>query len=209
MVTSQRPKVPTAPAGALTCEPADVLSIRPTLWRIHRVRGAHVPPWNGFRTFGPLLSARYDPHPEPTADHPGFGITYAATDLTTSVAEVFQSSRTVTITDDLALTAWSPTRDLHLLDLTGTWALRNGAAQALSAARRPTCRAWSAAIRSTWPDLDGLWAPSTMTGLPIVALYEPAADSFPDTPAFTRPLDTPMIWTLIKDAGESINYRVV
>jgi hypothetical protein len=208
-VTPRRPKVPTTPSRALTCEPGDVVSIRPTLWRIHRVRGAHVLPWNGFRIFGPLLSARYDPHPEPPGDHAGSGITYAATDLTTSVAEVFQTSRTVVVTDDLALTAWIPTRDLRLLDLTGTWALRNGAAQALTAARRPTCRAWSAAIHSTWPDLEGLWAPSTLTGSPIVALYESAADSFPDAPAVSRPLDTPMVWTLVRDAARSISYRAV
>lgn len=208
-MSGRQPKVPTHPPRSLTQRPGDIIVVRPVLWRIHRVRGANVLAWNGFRTYGPLDSARYDPHPTPRGNHPSFGITYAATDLATSVAEVFQLSRTVTITDDLSLTSWTPSRDLRLLDLSGAWALRNGAAQSLAAARRSVCHAWSAAIRTTWAALDGLWAPSTLTGEPMAALYEPAADSFPAAPAFTRPLDSPLVWSLVRNAALRINYRVV
>ena len=44
------------------------------LWRIHATDGAHVLPWHGFRTHGPLL--RFDHHPRPRADHPKYGIWY-------------------------------------------------------------------------------------------------------------------------------------
>ena len=157
---------------------------------------------SGPRTRGAFLAAA------PRGHHPGFGIAYAAVDIAHSVAEVFQLSRTVTINDDVDLTSWTPTRDLHLLDLTGSWALRNGAAQSLAAARRPVCRAWSAAVQFTRHTLDGLWAPSTMTGEPMVVLYEHSADSFPAAPAFTRPLDAPLVGTLIRDAALRIAHRV-
>lgn len=164
-------------------------------------------PWDAFRTFGPLSAARYDPHPEPRGEHPGFGITYAAADVTTTVAEVFQDRRTVNASGSLHLTSWTPTRALKLLDLTGDWALRNGAAHALAAAPRPTCRWWSRSIRETWDWLDGLWAPSTLTGRPMVALYEPAGDSFPPAPAFTRPLDNDVVWDIVADAAVAIGYQ--
>ncbi|MDQ2845269.1 MAG: RES domain-containing protein, partial [Actinomycetota bacterium] len=50
---------------------------------------------NGFRSYGPLSSGRYDPHPPPPADQPEHGIAYAADNLTTAIAEVFQTSRRV------------------------------------------------------------------------------------------------------------------
>lgn len=204
-----RPKVPSRPMVPLAVEDNDVVSVRPTLWRVHRVRGSFALPWNGFRTFGPLLSARWDPHPAPPADYAGYGISYAATELATAVAEVFQTSRTVIASDDLHATSWTPTRDLELLDLSGTWALRNGAAFALASARRPTCRSWSRTIRDSWEWLDGLWAPSTLTGAPLLSLYERAADSFPRRPAFSRPLSTPLLWSLVSDAADRIGYEVI
>jgi hypothetical protein len=32
-----------------------------------------------------------------------------------------------------------------------------------------TCRAWAQGIFTTWPDIDGPLAPSTMTGRPLIA----------------------------------------
>lgn len=151
---------------------------------------------------------RWDPHPSPTGDHPGYGITYAAVDVATAVAEVFQTNRVVPISSDVCLTSWTPVRALRLLDLTGDWALRNEAAHALHAARRSTGRAWSNAIRDTWRWLDGLWAPSTLTGRPVIALYEPAAGSFPAVPAFSRTLDNAVVWSVVADAARGIGYRI-
>lgn len=207
-MTSRR-KVPATPPADLSREPRDVLSVRPVLWRIHRTRGSHVLPWNGFRTFGPLPSGRFDPHAPPPADQPGNGILYAALSLTTAVAEVFQTTRRVD-TDSGApcLTSWTPSRQLRLLDLTGDWALRNGAAHALAAAPRPTCRTWSRAVRTAWPDLDGLWSHSTMTGEPVVALYEPARSAVPDSPLFSRPLDHPVVWSIVAACAAEIRYAV-
>ena len=201
-----RPKVPTRPPAPLHRTEADIVGFQGSLWRIHRTRGEHVLRWNGFRRFGPLSTARWDPHPRPVGDHPDVGVTYAAIDLRTAVAEVFQTTRRVDATDAVSATSWTPTRPLRLLDLTGGWAVRNQGAHALAAAPRRTCRDWSHAIRQCWSDLDGLWAPSTLTGTPILALYETAADAFPDRPLFTRALSTPLLWSLVTEAAESIGY---
>lgn len=204
---SRRPKNPTRPLESLTRGADDVLTVRPVVWRIHRISGVHVLPWNAFRRYGPLRTARFDPHAHPVGEHPGDGITYAALDVPTSVAEVFQFSRVVTSSSGVHLTSWTPTRELRLLDLTGDWALRNSGSHSLFAAPKSTCRNWSREIHRRWPDLDGLWSRSTMTGQPMLALYEAAADSFPQLPAFTRPLDNPTVEELIAAAAQRLGYR--
>lgn len=204
-----RPKVPRTPPEDLQRRPEDLLQAQPALWRIHRTQGKHVIAWNGFRVFGPVAAARYDPHPEPRADHPGDGISYTALDLKTSVAEVFQATRRIDpSTGAPYATSWTPTRPLQLLDLTGDWALSNGAAASLAQAGRPTCRSWSCAIHQTWPDLDGLWAPSTMTGRPMVVLYEPAASAMPAFPAFSEPLAAPVLWSVLARIAGEIGYQI-
>lgn len=101
------------------------------------------------------MNSRWDPHPEPPADQPSHGVLYAASDVTTSLAEVFQGRRSLTLSDDRALAGWEPTRALRLLDLTGTWAVRNGASASLHAADKSTCRAWAREIRDRWPASTG------------------------------------------------------
>jgi hypothetical protein len=155
------------------------------------------------------VTARYDPHPQPPGNHPGAGVSYTATDIKTAAAEVFQTSRRIDPTTGAPYaTSWTPTRPLQLLDLTGDWALRNGAAHALAHASRPVCRAWSRAIHQTWPDLDGLWAPSTMTGRPMAVLYEPAASAMPSRPAFSEPLDAPVVWSILDRIAADIGYTI-
>lgn len=165
--------------------------------------------WNAFRAFGPLTAARYDPHPCPSGEYPARGIAYAAADLRTAIAEVYQATRRVdTTTGAPHATSFTPTRPLRLLDLTGTWPIRNGAAHSLTAAPRPTCRSWSRTIHQQWDDLDGLWAPSTLTGAPIIALYSRAASAMPATPAFSRPLDATMLWTMVARCAADIRYSI-
>ncbi len=178
------------------------------MWRIHRTVGRHITAWNQLRHYGPLPGMRYDPHPQPTGEHNRYAVAYTASDIETAAAEVFQTTRRIRAGRELQLTAWSPTRQLALLDLTGSWALRNGAANSLTAAPRPTCRAWAHAIASTWPDIDGLYAPSTLTGSPMIVLFAPARDSFPTSPAFSRPLDHPTIWATLARAADTIGYTI-
>lgn len=186
------------------------MEFREVLWCIHRTRGEHVMEWNAMRRYGPLPSARFAPHPEPPG--PGAeGVTYAGVDIATALAEVFQETRVVdTASWAPQATAWVPARSLQLLDLTGTWALRNGAAAALTAAPRPTCREWARAIRSTWPDLDGLLYESTMTGHRNVVLWNPAVETFPARPSFSRSLSHPVLWEVCRRvAVEDLGYAIV
>lgn len=201
------PKVPVTPPGPLTMVPDDYKTFTGALWRIRTVKGPHPSPWNGFRTFGPTGS-RWDPHPLPRGDHPGFGVSYAAATPGTCAAEVFQLQRTIVLSDEQELTGWQPTRALRLLDLTGSWALRHGAAHALSAADRVVCRRWATAIRAAWPDLDGLYTWSTMTGDEMVVLFGAARDSFPAAPSFQRPLDHPFVHALMDRAAQQCGYRL-
>lgn len=204
------PKVPRTPPTVLVREPEDVLSVRPVLWRIHRTQGGHVLAWNRMRSFGPLPTMRYDPHPEPTGTS-AEGVLYTATGLAMALAETFQATRVVDSRSFAPqVTAWTPTRDLRLLDLTGSWALRNGAAFSLATAPKSTCRAWARQIRATWPDLDGLSTPSTMTGGTNVVLWNPAQTSLPGGPDFSRPLAEPTLRAIAaRIAREELGYRVI
>ena len=202
--------MPRTPPADLVRDPGDIVSVRPVLWRIHRTQGSHVLGWNQPRTFGPLPTMRYDPHPEPAA--PSLeGVLYTATSLGTALAETFQATRVVDSGSFRPqVTAWTPTRDLRLLDLTGGWALRNGAAFSLTTAPKSTCRTWARQIRATWPDLDGLWAPSTMTGDANVVLWNPARTSLPAAPDFSRPLADPTVRAIAaRIARQELGYRLI
>jgi hypothetical protein len=137
-------------------------------------------------------------------------VLYAAADLATSLAEVYQTTRVIdTRAGTPTLTAWHPRRPLHLLDLSTTWLLRNSASTALLAAPRSVCRRWARAIYTTWPDLDGLYVPSTMTWRPNIVLWTAAADSIPMMPAFSRPLAHPLVWSITQAAAGEIGYTIL
>jgi RES domain len=209
-VSRPTPKVPRTPPDRFTKEPGDFVDYTGMLWRVHRTTGQHLRPWNELRTYGPLPSMRWDPHPgRQPAEHPD-GVLYAACDIATSLAEVYQSTRVIdTRAGAPRLTAWQPTRPLQLLDLSGTWPLRNAASAALLAAPRSTCRAWVRAIYAAWRELDGLQAPSTMTGRLNVVLWTAAADAMPAAPSFSRPLTQPLVWSLAQAAAAEIGYRIL
>ncbi|MGI8416139.1 MAG: RES family NAD+ phosphorylase [Nakamurella sp.] len=202
------PKVPSRPPERLTRAPGDIVARGLALWRIHSAKGPHPIRWNALRTFGPLNTARFDPHPRPQGNHPGYGVAYTAFDISTCVAEVFQASRTIAVTDEYDATGWTPARELQLLDLTDTWALRNGASNSLATWKRPTCRAWAAVIRENWPDLDGLLSRSTMTGREMVALFDPSATAFPVAPSFRRPLDHPAMQAIMVRSAAECGYTL-
>lgn len=177
----------------------DVLIERPTLWRIHRTMGDHVLSWSALRRWGPAETMRFDPHPPPAQVHAGIGVSYTALDLTTAVAETFGHQRVIdTAGGRPKATSWRPTRSLRLLNLTDDWALRNGASHSLASGPRATCRTWARAIAETWPDLDGVWSQSTLTGRPNVTLWTPAADSFPLSPDFSEHLDAAPMWAILR-----------
>ncbi|HET9877041.1 MAG TPA: RES family NAD+ phosphorylase [Mycobacterium sp.] len=209
MTPPPKPKAPRSPPEPLVAEPDDVIAYTGVLWRVHRTRGEHVLAWNALRTYGPLPSMRWDPHPGSAPTSHIEGVLYAAADVATTLAEVYQATRIIdTRAGGPRLTAWDPVRPLRLLDLSGTWLIRNHASAALLAGPRSTCRRWACAIHTTWPHLDGLVAPSTMTGRPTVVLWTPAADSIPDTPSFSRELAHPLVWSIAQAGAAEIGYRI-
>lgn len=202
-------KVPRTPPAGLRIDDDDLVAYDGTLIRIVRTVGPHTLPWNVLRGYGPLATMRWDPHPPPPEDRPFFAVGYAAADAATALAEVFQLGRLIdTARAAPNIVAWEPLRPLRLLDLRGSWALRAGAAHALSAAPRPVCRRWSQAIREARADIDGLWAPSTMTGRPVAVLFSPSADSFPTTPRLNLSLSHPEVALLVREIAAMIGYRV-
>lgn len=200
-------KVPRQPPPEAAVTAADIHVTKPSLlWRIHVVEGVFSARWDGFRTLGPLAS-RWDPHPEPYGDHTPVGVLYAGLDLATCCAEVFQGARVVAATSRLALTGWRPTRALRLLDLTGRWPVRNGAAASLHAAPRSTTRGWARWVAARHPSVDGLYVRSTMTGDPMVVLFAPAAiDSMPALPSFTRRLSHPALAPYLTASAAALRW---
>lgn len=184
---------------------------QPVLWRIHRTTGEHVLPWSVLRHWGPAATMRFDPHPLPARDNPDVGVSYTALDLTTAVTETFQQHRVIDTVDGRPkATSWRPTRPLRLLNLTDDWALRNGASHALASGPRATCRSWARTIAEAWPDLDGLWSQSTLTGHINVTLWTPAADSFPAYPDFSEHLDAADMWAILKQITRRYpSYRLI
>lgn len=204
------PKVPRAPRQPLTYETSDLHGYGGPLWRIHATSGDHPTRWDELRTYGPLDS-RWDPHPPPPGEHPHHGVLYAGTDTTTTFGEIFQRDRIIDLVDlDRQLTGWEPTRDLVLLDLTDTWAVRQDASYALSHAPKSTCRVWASAIHDQLvvdgPRLDGLWVDSTITGRPMAVLFRPAEDSFPDAPQLSRPLGHDDLVVVVVEALDELGY---
>ncbi len=154
---------------------------------------------------------RFDPHPPPPSDHPGIGVTYTALDVATAVTETFQQQRVIdTGGGRPKATAWRPTRPLRLLNLTDDWALRNGASHSLASGPHSTCRTWARAIVETWPDLDGLWTQSTLTGRTNVTLWTPAANSFPASPEFSEYLEAAPMWAVLREITRRYpSYRLI
>lgn len=209
MTPPPKPKAPRSPPEPLFCEPDDIIAYSDVLWRVHRTQGEHVLAWNALRHYGPLPSMRWDPHPGSTPATHAEGVLYAAVDVATAVAEVYQTTRTIdTRAGAPRLTAWQPVRPLRLLDLSGTWLIRNNASASLLTVPRSTCRRWACAIHTAWPDLDGLIAPSAMTGRPTVVLWNGAADAMPSAPSFSRALADPMVWSIARAAAITIGYRI-
>lgn len=206
------PKVPRRPPEPLTVQPRDLPRYNGPLWRIHATGGLHPTRWDEPRTFGPVDS-RWDPHPEPRGEHPAHGVLYAATDPTTAFGEVFQRRRAIDrFEGDRHLTGWRPARELTLLDITDNWPARQGAAAALSAAPKSTCRAWARAIFDELaqgsPHVDGIWALSTITGRPVVALFD-RPDAYPDAPEMSRPLHHDGLLRTVDRAVAELNFGLV
>lgn len=180
------------------------------LWQVADNAGAYPVRFGHMRSFGLLPTARFDPHPPPAADHPIERVLYAAGDLATALAERFQHNREIRGTQPATpgVYAWAPRRALHLIDLRDSGAIRLGSSHVINTGPKSSTRAWARAIRTGWPNAEGLVYSSSMTGRTCVALWTPAADSFPPAPAFAKLLSDPSPgWQLrVQSAAVEIGY---
>lgn len=186
------------------------LETRVTLWRVHYTVGAHVLAWNQLRRYGPA-SGRFDPQPPPPSSESGLGVLYLAAErVDVALAETFQRTRRVDVNAGGPwLTGMRLTRPVRLLDLSGSWPTRAGASQTLCSGPRPRAQAWARTIAQAWPDLDGLWYPSSMLGGGCcAALWTPGTDAVPPTPLLSVPLAHPALWGPLAEACERIGYRL-
>lgn len=207
---SLRPKNPPHPPATFQTRPEDVLTVEHAeLARIVFAASRFPLRWGEMRTWGPHPRCRWDPHPPPSGQHPGCGVLYTADSLLTCAAEVFADTRVIDTRSDMPiLQVWEATRPLRLLDLTGTWALRNGASVSLDSAPRSTCRAWARAIKEQLLDVDGLRTRSTMTGEDMTVLFSPAQDSLPTLPRDTAPLADATLYALLVALAPEIGYEI-
>ncbi len=205
-------KFPEPPSAAKLAElPADRKSLPAgaLLWRVYFRGGRHPTFWDDFRAFGPTRG-RFD-HQMPPPSVQDRRIFYAAEHGPTCLAEVFQESR---IIDRTARNPWLAAfrcrRELTLLDLTGSWPTRAGASMALSSGPRPRAQRWSRAIYQAFPEIEGLYYPSSMAAhRPAVALYERARPAIPSAPALHRPLSDPALISLLRNAAKDFRYGLV
>lgn len=191
---------------ALGYEPRTIVAGR-VLWRVHYASGTYVTPWNRLRTWGPVATSRWDPHPLPPGDCSPLGAAYLGEDVLTCLAEVFQTTRFVDVDrNDPYVTALKSTRDVELADLRGLWLTKAGATAQIAFQQKERTRAWARAIHEAWPDLDGVIASSAVAGgRPVITLW--SDEPMPATPELSLPLNSPAILSDIVAAVDEIGYR--
>jgi hypothetical protein len=203
-------KFPEPPAAAdLAAIAAEIrtLASGTELWRIYFRGGAHPTLWNGLRAFGPTPRGRFDHHlPPPRPQRRR--VLYAAEHGPTCLAEVFQDTRVIDRAGrDPWLVAFALRAELRLLDLTAAWPTRAGASMAISSGPRSRAQRWSRAIYAAYPEVQGIYFPSSMHGnRPAVALYERAATALPRAPSFHRPLLDPALLPVLERAAHELGY---
>jgi hypothetical protein len=203
------PKLPNPPSPLATALASATLAAGTQLFRIYFAGGSHPGGWNGFRYFGPT-NARFDHHDPPRRVQTK-GIFYAARDPVTCLAEVFQATRVIDRAGNAPwLVGFEITRDVVLLDLTGTWPTRAGASMAINSGPRPKARAWSRAIYAAYPRVEGLFYGSSMhANRPSYALYERALSALPSAPMFHRALSDPSLLRRLNAAATALGYGLV
>ncbi len=212
---SRLPPPPSAAVLTSLLRADDVVAMSPStrLVRVFVAAGAHQQRWNAFRHTGPLPHARFDPQPPPdgggVVTAPEHGVLYFGLSVRTSIAEVFQATSIVDRTTRRPhLAVCQPVRTLRLLDLCGLFPTRAGASQEISSGAKDVTQAWARAIRSAFPDLDGLWYRSSMnSGDPAVCLWDPpAGGGLPVSPEVLLPLDYPGLDLPLARICDSLNY---
>jgi RES domain-containing protein len=134
-------------------------------------------------------------------------VAYLGEDIQTCLAEVYQVTRFVDVDyEDPYLTGFETAGDFRVADLTGRWLIKAGASAAAAWNEKARTRARAGAIHESWPDLDGIIAPSALVGgSRVVVLW--TDEAMPAAPSFSAPLDSPALAQDISRAAAGIGYR--
>ncbi|HME47029.1 MAG TPA: RES family NAD+ phosphorylase [Mycobacterium sp.] len=189
-----------------------IVTPREVWWRVHRTEGAFVLAWNQFRHFGPV--SRFDPHPEPTGDHPDHTVWYGASTPDAALGEAFHADRTIDrVRERPFLTGLRFTRELRLLDLAadsiGAWVTRAEGTYAISTAPHTKTQHWARTIVEAFPDLDGVRYNGRFAGHVCTALYPPAQSAMPARPLLSLPLTHPELASRLAGAARRLGYQVI
>ena len=206
------PKVPRKPSPARikALDPdTKIVEARSVLWRIYFRGGPHPTRWGDFRHVGPT-DARFDHHLGDQPVQQDRAVMYAAEEPVTCFAEVFQQSRVINRWHkEPWLVGFEISRPIPLLDLTGPFATRAGASMGLMTGARSVSRNWARAFYETYPDLNGLYYPSSMhANRPAIVLTDRAQtrNVIPEQPSFHRSLGDPAILTVLKNTAHTLGY---
>jgi hypothetical protein len=203
------PEPPSAEALAKIPPEIRQIPVGGVLWRLYFRGGQYPNFWNTFRAFGPT-DARFD-HQLPPPRLQMRRILYGALEGPTCLAEVFQSTRMIDRAEhEPWLVGFELTQPLVLLDLSGVWPTRAGASMAINTGQRPRARRWAQAIYEAYPEVQGLFYPSSMHGnRSAVTLWERGAGAVPPMPVFHRPLLDPALLPVLSRVARDIAYGLV
>jgi hypothetical protein len=136
---------------------------------------------------------------------------YAAEAYVTAFAEFFQRQRSINRTNRKpSLAEFALAQPLTLLDLTGSWMLRLGGGPQIATGDRAQARKWSRVFYEAYPDVDGLYYPSSLnTSWRAYALYERAQRAIPAVPILHAPLTEPRVARYLSIAETETGYDVL
>ena len=208
-------KVPRTPSPELleSLDPeVRIISADSVVWRVYFRGGLHPTGWKDFRYVGPV-DARFDHHVADELTRQHRGVMYGAEHPTTCLAEVFQKTRVVNRWhNDPWLVGFETGNPVRLLDLTGTFPTRAGASMGLMTGPRSVSRAWARAFHDSWPEIGGLYYPSSMhANRPAMVFTERAGRSgvVPEHPSLHRSLGDPAILSILRNSARELGYALL
>lgn len=203
--------LPDPPSNFSVSEIVQSLSSGFQLWRIYFRAGDHPVMWPDFRYFGPT-SSRFDHHLLPTSIQER-GIIYSTAGsyaVDTAFAEVFQDTKVIDrFRNDPWLASYEITHSIELLDTGTNWPLRAGGNMAINSGSRVQSRKWSQEVYKQYPNVLGIWFPSSLTNQPCAAIYERAISVVTTRAIFNRPLNDPALLPGITHIASQLNYLLV
>ena len=107
------------------------------------------------------------------------------------------------------LVSFAFTREVRLLDLTGTFCVQAGGSMKLISGPRTYAQNWSRAFYVCYGNIEGIYYPSSLTNRPVMALNERVSQSppSPSTPLLHRALGDALLVDPIRGACRDIGYN--